>query len=67
MVGAVKGYRVILVLPEDMSYERRVLLSSYGAQVVLTPSGEGMRGSIVKAEDLALQITQVHLVLIHNP
>jgi cysteine synthase A len=52
MVGAVKGYRVILVLSEDMSYERRVLLSSYGAEVVLTPSEEGMRGSIVKAEEL---------------
>lgn len=50
--AAVKGYRVILTMPETMSIERRRLLAAYGAEVVLTPGAEGMAGSIAKAEEL---------------
>ena len=46
MVGAARGYRVILTMPETMSAERRVLLRAYGAQIVLTPGTEGMRGAV---------------------
>src|SRR5882724_7477286 len=52
-VCAAKGYRLILTMPESMSIERRRLLKALGAQVVLTPAAEGMRGSINKAEELA--------------
>ena len=53
MVGAVKGYRVILPMPETMSAERIQILKSYGAQVVLTPASEGMIGAVRRAEALA--------------
>ena len=46
MVGAVKGYRVILVMPETMSAERRNLMRAYGAQIVLTPGANGMQGTL---------------------
>ena len=52
MVAAVKGYKLILTMPETMSVERRNLLKAYGAQLVLTPGPEGMGGAIKKAEDL---------------
>ncbi|MCF0182310.1 MAG: cysteine synthase A [Muribaculaceae bacterium] len=51
-VGAVKGYRTILVMPDSMSIERRNLLKAYGAQLELTPGAEGMKGSIARAEQL---------------
>ncbi len=52
MVAAVRGYKLILVMPETMSMERASLLSSYGAQLVLTPGWEGMRGAIREAEQI---------------
>lgn len=55
VAAAVKGYRMILTMPETMSIERRKLLAAYGAQIVLTPGAEGMAGSIAKAKELQAQ------------
>ena len=52
MVGAARGYRVILTMPETMSVERRMMLRAYGAEIVLTPGSEGMAGAVAKAEEL---------------
>ena len=51
-VGAAKGYRVILTMPDTMSVERRNLIAAYGAEIVLTPGTQGMAGSVAKAEEL---------------
>lgn len=53
MVGAAKGYQVILVMPDTMSIERRKLMQAYGAQLLLTPGANGMKGAIAKAQELA--------------
>jgi cysteine synthase len=55
MVAAVKGYRLILVMPESMSLERRKIMSSYGAEFVLTPREKGMKGAIEKSRELAAE------------
>jgi cysteine synthase A len=55
LVGAVKGYKVILVMPDSMSVERRKLMEIYGAEFVLTPREKGMKGAIEKAAELVLE------------
>ena len=55
-IGAARGYRIIIVMPDSMSVERQRLMRAYGAEVVLTPGAEGMAGSVRKAEELARTI-----------
>lgn len=55
MMAAARGYRAVIVMPETMSIERRLLLKAYGAELVLTPGSQGMQGAIDKAEELAAQ------------
>lgn len=54
-VGAAKGYKIVIVMPDTMSVERRKLIQAYGAELVLTPGSEGMKGAIAKAKEIALE------------
>lgn len=68
LVSALKGYRLILTMPETMSVERRRLVAAYGAQVVLTPGAEGMKGAIARAQALREEISgSVILQQFENP
>jgi len=62
MMGAAQGYRVILTMPESMSIERRRLLMGYGAELALTPAGEGMKGAIAEAERLLESVPGAHIL-----
>ena len=55
-IGRLRGYRVVLTMPETMSVERRALIAAYGAEIVLTPGAEGMSGAVAKAEELRQSI-----------
>ncbi len=55
MIGAARGYKVVLTMPETMSEERKMLLKAYGATLVLTPGGEGMKGAVGKAEQIVAE------------
>ena len=55
-VAAARGYRIIIVMPDSMSVERRQLMKAYGAELVLTPGSQGMKGAIAKADELAKEI-----------
>ena len=55
-VAAARGYRMIVVMPDSMSMERRLLMTAYGAELVLTPGAQGMKGAIAKADELAAEI-----------
>jgi cysteine synthase A len=55
MVGAARGYNVVLTMPETMSKERKMLLAAYGAELILTPGSEGMKGAVSKSEEIAAE------------
>lgn len=67
MVGAARGYKVVLAMPETMSLERRALLRAYGAELVLTPGAEGMKGAVAKADEIAEQEGAVRARQFANP
>lgn len=62
MIGSVRGYRVILCMPESMSIERRALLKAYGAELVLTPAAKGMAGAVAKAQEIEAETPNAWIV-----
>lgn len=67
MVGAARGYRVVLTMPDSMSKERRALLRAYGAELILTPAAEGMKGAVAKAEEIGAGDNAVLVRQFANP
>jgi cysteine synthase A len=67
MVGAARGYQVILTMPETMSKERRALLRAFGAELVLTPGSEGMKGAVARAEQIGAERGAVQVKQFANP
>jgi cysteine synthase A len=67
MVGAARGYHVVLTMPDSMSKERRALLRAYGAELVLTPAAEGMRGAVARAEQMGQDEGAVLVRQFENP
>jgi cysteine synthase A len=67
MVGAARGYRVVLTMPDTMSKERRGLLRAFGAELVLTPGSEGMKGAVAKAEEIGAVDGAVRVRQFDNP
>ena len=67
MVGAARGYKVILAMPDSMSMERRMLLLAYGAELVLTPAAEGMKGAVSRAEEIAIANGAIPMRQFANP
>src|SRR3978361_301021 len=55
LVGAARGYKVVITMPETMSVERRSVIRAYGAEIVLTPGSEGMRGAVEKAQQIVAE------------
>jgi cysteine synthase A len=66
-VGAARGYKVILTMPESMSKERRALLRAYGAELVLTPAPEGMKGAVSRSEAIAAETGAILVKQFENP
>jgi cysteine synthase A len=67
MVGAARGYKVVLTMPDTMSKERRALLRAYGAELILTPGSEGMKGCVAKAEEIGAERGAVQVRQFANP
>ncbi|MFC5631804.1 MULTISPECIES: cysteine synthase A [Streptococcus] len=66
-VGAAKGYKVVIVMPDTMSIERRKIIQAYGAELVLTPGVEGMKGAIAKAQEIAQERSGFVPLQFNNP